>query len=443
MTVSRRALLRALGVLGAGGAGLPAAACAAPGAVPAAPAGGGTPAPASVAIMFPGGGSEDDDFKPVLEAFAQKAPTVTTVWTPGGTGGYNDAYAEKLTSLFAAGSGPDVFKTTQNFGSFAAGGVYRPMDDQIKKQQAEVRPEDFFEPHLAAGRVKGKQVALPHDGAPQGLWINTDLFQREGLPAPSWDTTWPQFLDLALRLTKRDGGGPASQLGFGRPGWLFWLWGAGGDLYSEDGTRFLIDQPASIEALTWLQEAVRRHRVAPGPEEQSDVTLSDFRNGRLAMAFGARGALGNYRAIDSFTFDAAPIPKGPKARAAQLGPGHTSIWSSTKAPDAAFAALAFICSAEGQRLKISRGYAHPSRKSLVEQDWFKDYRAPRSASNKINTVWPETIKRGEARAPWPHPREADINRVVNAQMGALWSGAKTPREIAQAIVAEGSQFLVK
>ena len=305
-----------------------------------------------------------------------------------------------------------------------------------------MRADDFFEAHLAGGKVKGRQLSLPHDGAPQGLWVNTDLLQREGVALPTWDTSWPQFLDAALRLTKRDGGG-AQQLGFGRPGWLFWLWGAGGDLYSEDGTRFLIDQPASIEALTWLQDAVQKHRVTPNPQEQGDATLSDFRNGRLAMAFGTRGSLGNYRAIDSFTFDAAPIPRGPKGRAAQLGLGHTSIWSGSKVPEAAFSVLSFICSAEGQRLKISRGYAHPSRKSLVEQEWFREFKAPRSASNRINTVWPETIKRNEARAVTPHPREADINRVANAQIGALWSGAKTPREIAQAIVAEGTQYLVK
>jgi ABC-type glycerol-3-phosphate transport system substrate-binding protein len=112
-------------------------------------------------------------------------------------------------------------------------------------------------------------------------------------------------------------------------------------------------------------------------------------------------------------------------------------------PDQAFSVLSFICSAEAQRLKISRGYAHPSRKSLVDQDWFKEYKAPRSVSNKINTVWPDTIKRGEARAATPHPREADIMRVATAQMAALWTGAKTPRDIAQAIVTEASQYLVK
>jgi multiple sugar transport system substrate-binding protein len=437
--ISRRVLLASTAAAGAAGAAA-LAACAGP----------GTPQPdaaamqpARVTVMFPGGGSEDDDFKPVFEAFHQKYPKITAEWTPGGTGGYNDAYTEKLTSLFAAGSGADLFKTTQSFGSFAESGTYKPLDDYIKKHPNDVKMEDYFSQHVEAGKYKGKQLSLSHDGAPQGLWINTDAFQREGITPPSWDTTWQQFLDMALRLTRRDGGGSAQQLGFGRPGWLFWLWGAGGDLYTPDGTRFLIDQPASIEALTWLQDAVQKHRVCPNPQEQADTQLSDFRNGRIAMVFGARGNLGNFRAIESFGFDAAPIPRGPRGRFAQLGAGHTSIWSGSKSPDPAFTTLAFICSADGQRLKISRGYAHPSRKSLVDQDWFKEFKAPKSVSNKINTVWPETLRRNEARAAAPHPREADIMRVANAQIASIWSGAKTPREIAQSIISEASQFLVR
>ena len=440
MKITRRAVLARAG-MGAGGT-VALAACATPGTPQPEAA---STQPARVTVMFPGGGSEDDDFKPVFDAFHQKYPKITAEWTPGGTGGYNAAYGEKLTSLFAAGSGPDVFKTTggAGFGSFAESGIYKPLDDYIKKHPNDVRMDDYFPQHVEAGKYKGKQYSLSHDGAPQGLWINVDAFQRDGIQLPSWDTTWQQFLDIALRLTRREGGGAAQQLGFGRPGWLFWLWGAGGDLYTADGTRFLIDQPASIEALTFLQDAVQKHRVCPNPQEQGDTQLSDFRNGRLAMAFGARGALGNYRAIEGFTFDAAPIPKGPRGRIAQLGVGHTSVWSGSKSADAAFTALAFICSADGQRLKISRGYAHPSRKSLVDQEWFKEFKAPKSASNRINTVWPDTIKRNEARVPSAHPREDDIMRVANAQIGNLWSGAKTPREIAQTIVTEATQYLVK
>jgi ABC-type glycerol-3-phosphate transport system substrate-binding protein len=275
------------------------------------------------------------------------------------------------------------------------------------------------------------------------MWLNVDLFQREGIALPSWDTTWQQFLDAAIRLTKRDAGGPAAQLGFGRPGVLYWLWSAGGDLYSQDGTRFLIDQPPALEALTWLQEAVHKHRVCPNPQEQADSTLSAFPSGRIGAVFGVRGSLGIFRTIESFTFDAAPIPKGPRGRVTQLAIGYTSIWMGSKVPDAAFSVLNFICSAEGQRLKISRGYAHPSRKSLVDQPWFRDFAAPRAASNRINTVFPDTLKRGEARTIAPHPNENDITRVFNANLAALWDNSKPPRAVAQAIIAEGAQYLVK
>src|SRR5918911_1033969 len=125
MVVTRRKLAAAAatrGVVGAMGAGW-LGACASPGAAP--QDGGAVAQPAHVTVMFPGGGSEDDDFKPVFEAMAKQYPNITAEWTPGGTGGYNDAYTEKLTSLFASGSGPDVFKTTQNFGSFAVSRVYR------------------------------------------------------------------------------------------------------------------------------------------------------------------------------------------------------------------------------------------------------------------------------------------------------------------------------
>ncbi|HEV2125611.1 MAG TPA: sugar ABC transporter substrate-binding protein, partial [Chloroflexota bacterium] len=421
----------------------PMAACAVPGTGgPETPKESASSAPARVTVMFPGGGSEEEDFKPVFEAMAQKFPKITAEWTPGGTGGYNAQYTDKVGSLLAAGDAPDVFKSLVfTFGQFAHSGAYYPLDDLIKRHAAEVKLDDFFPAHVEAGKYKGKKYSLPHDGAPQALWVNVDLHQREGLALPSWDTTWADLLKNATALTKREGTAKASQLGMGRPEWLTWVWSAGGDLYSADGTRLLLDQPPAIEAFTWLQDAVHKHRVMPAPDEQSDPTLSNFVNGRIAAVTGVRGALGNFRNIDGFTYDAAPVPKGAKGRVARLGVGYTSIWSGSKAKEASFTVLNFICSAEGQRLKISRGFAHPSRKSAVEEAWFKDYRTPRSASNRINTIFPDTIKRGEARAVPAHPREADINRVIESNLGALWNGSKSAREVAQNIVTESASLM--
>ena len=414
--------------------------CAAPGAAPP-PA---STQPARLAVMSHSPG-EEPAFKAMFETFKTKRPEITVDFSSGGTGGANAAYNEKIVSLVAAGDAPDIFKTAPfGFGQLAHAGAYLALDDYVKRQAGEVKPDDFFPSHFEGSKYKGKLYALPQTGAPQAIWINLDLWQREGLPVPGWDTTWADYLRAATAITKRDGIGPALQLGTGRPDWLSWIWSNGGDIYSVDGTKMLIDQPAALEALTWLQEAVHKHRVAPTNAEQADQTLSTFENGKIGTVFGNRGGLGRYQSINGFSYDAAPLPKGPKGRVAQTAVGHTSIWSGSKSKDAAFATLVFMCSTEGQKILIGDGgTAHPSRKSSTEQSWFKDFRPPRAASTRVNTTFPETLIRKEARAITPHPREAEINPAIQRNHGDLWSGAKPPREIAAAIVAETSQLMVK
>jgi multiple sugar transport system substrate-binding protein len=437
-TVGMRGALGSLGVAGAGWL----AGCAGQGGPSQQGAGGPDTGPARVTVLFPGGATDAEDYKAVGDAMTQKYPKIDAAWTVNGSG---QAYNDKLGSLFAAGDGPDVFKSQIfTFGQFASSGAYRALDDYVKRDAAQVQLDDFFPAHVGAVKFKGKFYALPNDGAPQALWVNVDLWRREGLTPLTWDSTWADLLKAATALTRRESSNQeATQLGIGRPEWLTWVWSAGGDLWSADGTRLLFDQQPVIDALTWLQDAVNKQRVAPDPTEQSDPALPKFENGSVAAVTGNRGVLGTYRSIDGFTYDVVPVPKGPRGRVSRLGVGYTSIWSGSKVPDPAFTVVNYICSAEAQRVKISRGFAHPSRKSSVAEDWFKDYKTPRSASTGINTVFADTLKRDEARSVTPHPKEADINTVIENNLGALWSGTKSPREIVQAVAAEASQFLVK
>jgi ABC-type glycerol-3-phosphate transport system substrate-binding protein len=195
--------------------------------------------------------------------------------------------------------------------------------------------------------------------------------------------------------------------------------------------------------MAWLQDAVNKTRVAPNAQEQGDQTLTMLENGKLATAFGNRGGLGRYQNINGFTFDAAPIPKGPKGRMAQTAVGHTSVWSGSKFKDAAFITLNFMCSTEAQQILIGGGTAHPSRKSSTEQTWFKDFKPARAASTRVNTTFPDTLIRKEARALTPHPREAEINQAILNNLGALWNGSKPPRDVAASIIAETSSLMVK
>jgi ABC-type glycerol-3-phosphate transport system substrate-binding protein len=389
------------------------------------------------------GSTGDDDYRFPIDSFNQKHPNITVEFSPAGTG-YTPAYNDKLTSLIAGGTPPEVFKTQGGtFGQLAEVGAYRELDAYIRKHSADVRLNDIFTPHVDSGKYKGKTYSISHNGAPTAMWINVDLLQRAGLQLPSWNSTWDDLLRMGQALTRRPSGGEAEQIGFAMPPYLSWIWGNGGDVYSADGKKMLLDQPAALEAIAWLQDAVHKHRVIPNKEEQANASLSNFMNGRIGMAFGARGALGNYRNITGFTFDAAPLPRGPKARVGTLGAGYTSIAAGAKTPDQAFTFLNYFCSADGQRLAIANGAAHPSRKSLTEEKWFKEFKTERSLSERINTVFPETLNRNEARVRAAHPREADIFRVVDAHMNTLNGSPRPPREIAQDVIAETSSMMVR
>ena len=105
-------------------------------------------------------------------------------------------------------------------------------------------------------------------------------------------------------------------------------------------------------------------------------------------------------------------------------------------PDEAYKLAAWICSPEGQRLRIGRGYAHPSRKSLVGQDWYKNYECDRCNSHAVNNVFPEMLLNGEGRA-WPaHPNEAEIVQAINTALDALWDGSKNAEQMATDLTAE-------
>ena len=393
--------------------------------------------PVTVTFMVPGSTNEDADFAPVFDEFNARYPDIDGQYTPAGTG-YGAAYNDKLLTMLSGGTAPDVFKTLFGyFGSLAEKGVYVPLDDYVASNPEETVFDDFFDAHVNACIIKGQLLALPNDGAPEGIWYNADLYDTAGLEYPGWDTTWSDMSAAAQELIQMDGS-ITTHYGIGHPNWLGTIWSNGGEILSEDGTQCLMDSDESIEALDWMQSLVVRDGSAPGPEALSELGMIDrFTSGTMGSFWCVRGCLGRLRSIEDFQFDAAPLPLSHNGtRLTRLLIGWTSIWTGSKVPDEAYHLAAWICSPEGQRLRISRGYAHPSRKSLVEQDWYKNYECDRCNSHGVNNVFPEMLIKGEGRA-WPaHPDEAEVVQAINTALDALWDGSKSAEQMAVDVTAE-------
>lgn len=376
----------------------------------------------------PGGVVEDEAWKPVFEAFNESHPEIEARYVALG-GNYGPQYLQNLQARIAGGNAPDVFYSLEGpMAAFADRNVIVPIDDLVGG--ADVQLEDFYEAHLQTFRYRDRLWGLPRDGAPTALFYNADLFDAAGVPYPDATWSWETFLQAAQALTQRDEGGRARQLGAGRGEWVNWVWQAGGDVLDAAAERCLLAEPAAIEGLRFAQELVVTHRVAASAEDLADQEELDmFVGGRLATFFGSRGTLGSICEAD-FRFDAAIVPTG-RVRAVRTNVGPTVLWSGSPNQAAAFELMRFICSTEGQRLKISSGYAFPSRKSATQESWFTDFGCGESIGSGINLAFREQVEQGWAR-PWPtHPRWPEIATAITEQIDALYQGSKTPEQVGQ------------
>ena len=264
--------------------------------------------PVTITFMVPDSTNEDADFAPVFDEFNARYPNIDGQYTPAGTG-YGAAYNDKLLTMLSGGTAPDVFKTLFGyFGSLAEKNVYVPMDDYVASNPEETAFDDFFDAHVNACIIKGQLLALPNDGAPEGIWYNADLYDAAGLEYPDWETNWSDMSAAAQELIQVDGS-ITTHYGIGHPNWLGTIWSNGGEILSEDGTECLLDSDASIEALEWMQSLVVQDGSVPGPEALRELGMIDrFTSGTMGSFWCVRGCLGRLRSIEDFQFDAAPFP---------------------------------------------------------------------------------------------------------------------------------------
>ena len=392
-----------------------------------------------VTYATPGSVDEDAAWEPVWEAFNAEHEDIQANYLAVG-GGYGAQYLQLLQAQIAAGTGPDVFFVMDGFMvGFAARGVLLPIDSYVEANP-DIDLEDNYETHLEAHRWDGQLWGLPRDGAPYATWFNADLYDEAGIDYPTGEWNWEEYLEQAKALTDRDDSGRVRVLGGGRGQWIDWVWQAGGDVLNEDGTASLMDQPEAIEGLRFMQSLIVEHQVAPSASDLADQGEGDlFTSGRMASFTNARGFLGAV-CNAPFRFDAALPPAG-KVRVGRTNVGPTVIWSETPNKDEAFELLKFINSAEGQRLKISTGFAYPSRRSSVQQDWYANFTCGEAIGTGLNTVFNEIMENGYART-WPkHPQWPEMNTAINAELDALYSGDKTPEEVGTAIASQINSIL--
>jgi multiple sugar transport system substrate-binding protein len=245
---------------------------------------------------------------------------------------------EKVIVQTIAGVGPDLFDvhTSGALAAFVQTGVAMDVTDALHARG--ITAEAMWPCLEPLYTFNHRMYGLPPNTHAPAIWFNKDHFDEAGLPYPTGDWTWNEFIEVAQRLTKADANGRPERFGFMGPldAMLYYpllrQWNAG--LYNEEGTRCTLDSPEAIAAFQFGQDLLYKYKVMPTPSDELSMATSGgwgqgamtlFGNGRGSMAVGGRWWLIRLRdeSFRHLRLGAVELPRGPVDR--NFGSGRAVI----------------------------------------------------------------------------------------------------------------------
>jgi multiple sugar transport system substrate-binding protein len=219
------------------------------------------------------------------------------------------------------------------------------LDPFIAKEKYDLSP--FFQAAIDPLKIDGKLKGLAPWFNISLLYYNKKIFTDAKMDFPTDKWTKDQFLTAAKALTKNAGGKPTQwgvEMSHGWWGsWLIFVRQAGGDFMDTTTGKVTLDSPEAIAGMKYWVSLIQAgaDKVSFLPKEDS---LGGFQGDKIAMSYGSH--TGNWNTFRSagVDFDVAILPAGLKQqRGGEQALDGWSIHKDAKSPEAAWAAMKYIC----------------------------------------------------------------------------------------------------
>ena len=384
---------------------------------------GGSGSVGTISLLAFGDPPELNAYRTVIRAFSEVEPDIDVQLIEASD---REDLITRLSTSLAGGTPPDLFLMNYRFyGQFAARDVLEPLEPYVEGSDA-FAVADFFPQAVDAFRWDGQVMCLPQNISSLVVYYNRDLFERFGVPEPTDDMTWSEFVFRAQRLTRdangalvraadpdqpQTGAVPAEIYGLGVEPTLIriapFLWSNRGLLVDdeENPTRFALDSPESKLA---LQEFFKLRTVygvvPPDVEVEAEDDETRFLNGRLGMFLDSRRAVPALREGADFDWDVAALPTH-QDEASIL---HSDAYCMTKESenkDAAWRFVEYALGPDGARLIAETGRTVPSLKEVAESDSFLDP-SQKPASSQVFLDAVAAIRNVPTVSTWPEIEDA-------------------------------------
>lgn len=285
---------------------------------------------------------------------------------------YGNMKRQLLTRL-GGNNPPDIAAVDQIWlGSFIDSGRLMTLTDVTDHVDFDDYLPAFRKPLRESGHVYGVPVTTDV----RGLYWNKRTFEDAGLDPETPPRTHAELVDVAAQLHEPpDRFGAVYFVVGGR--WTVSLFGAGGHVLDDTGTKPRFQEPPGVKAATFLDDLYNTHEVTPPepPYQNGAQVAREFLNGQYAMTV-VEGSwldyfwqnLGHARKEMPGRFGFAPTPT-PDGSPATMSGGFT--WVGFKASDHPDVVQDFLRIAAGREFKrhlaIETG-AIPTRKSLLDDN---------------------------------------------------------------------------
>lgn len=325
----------------------------------------------------------------------------------------------KIYAMAAGGSLGDIVWTYLNsVTEHVKKGVVAPHDDLVASTGFD--KSVFWPAIIQALTVDGKLYGIPNHGhyGTVVYYFNKDLYEASGADLPNLDWTTDDLVAGAQKITKApDTWGFRSQQGSEHtPSYVRMF---GGEVLSEDGTKCLLGEEKSVQALKWLYDLKASYQVDPCI--CGDQVRENFVAGKVGAFNTTPGLVAEFNKVTdwAFTWDVTAAPFGPDGgRGSQVsGAGFCMTPpASDKHPNETFKVLQFFSTKEDGVEHVFGGAGSPGPRDDVWAD--EKLNGFNHIYNDIRTAYPEGPK------PWLFPanaRTAEFNDAMVNNLQAIWT----------------------
>lgn len=341
---------------------------------------------------------------------------------------------DKFVTSIAGGTGPDVAEVGTTWTTeFAEIGALEDLSPRITEAGLD---GDLVEGLVEAGTYDGGLYGMPWYAGVRSMIYNTEIFEAAGIEEPP--QSWEELVAAveAIRSSQPDVI-PFPIPGDSQYGAYPWIWGAGGEIASQEGDAWAseISAPEAVEGLDFYTGLALEHdsSTAAATTWNEAAVLEAFMQGDVGMVIAGSWTPGRIAqdAPDLVEKVAAfPIPaKDGGVAGSFLGGSHLGVFSDAENPDLAWEFVEMMGTGEFAQQWAEQSGFFPGQASLMEEIAATD-------DPMVAPFAQQMLEGGRAMPVTPLFGQIQGAKTVETMLQSILSGSASVQEAAETAAAQ-------